>query len=110
MFFKMAIPVEEGYLIADYQDVIRCTADGNYTELYLRDGRCVRLNKQLKALEEMLPKTFFFRVHQSHLVNLDHVEMWLAREKNALCLSDGSEVQVARTRRKELINRLQFIK
>jgi two-component system LytT family response regulator len=106
---KLAIPIDEGYLIADYQDVIRCSAQGNYTEIYMRGGRCVRLNKHLKTLEQLLPP-MFFRVHQSHLVNLDHVQMWLAKEKNALCLSDGSEVQVARTRRKDLISRLRFIK
>ena len=106
---KLALPFGEGFLIVDEGAIIYCQARGNYADIHLRDGRTVKVHSGLKELEKQLSLASFFRTHQSFLVNMEHVSMWLPKEEQTLCLSDGSKVQVARSRRKALQERLKFI-
>jgi two-component system LytT family response regulator len=82
-------------------DIIRCESDKNYSTIYLNNGRKLIVSKTLKEVDEMLSEYGFFRVHQSHLVNLHYFDRY---DKQGLSgnvvLSTGDKVPVS-SRRKE---------
>jgi len=61
----------------------------------------------LKEIEEILEDYSFLRVHHSHLVNLNEVEKYIKGEGGYLLMSDGTNVDVSRSRKEMLLKKLQ---
>lgn len=105
-FDKIAIPSVDEFHFVRISDIVRCEASSNYTIIYLTTGKRIVAPKTLKEFEELLTSDGFFRVHQSHLINLSHIQQFL-KTKNKLRMSDSSEVEVSRRKKTlfmELIN------
>lgn len=105
-FDKIAIPSVDEFHFVRISDIVRCEASSNYTIIYLTTGKRIVAPKTLKEFEELLTSDGFFRVHQSHLINLSHIQKFL-KTKNKLRMSDASEVEVSRRKKTlfmELIN------
>jgi two-component system LytT family response regulator len=45
----------------------------------------------------------FFRVHQSHLVNLNYVHQFIREDGGILVMEDGSKIEVSRRRKEALM-------
>lgn len=90
---------ETVYLIA-VKDIIRCESETNYTRFFLTDGRILMISKTLKEYDSLFEGQFFFRAHQSHLINLQHFDRYDKREGGILHMKDGSTLPVA-VRKKE---------
>ena len=88
--------------------IVFCRAAGNYTHIFLSNGKELSLCKRLKEVESLLPEALFYRVHQTYLVNLRHVKMWLRENGDFLHLSNGEKAPVARLRKKGLKSRLNL--
>lgn len=97
---KLALPSLKGIELVKKEDIIRCESANNYTVFHLKSGREVVVTKTLKEFEEMLSPEGFFRVHQSHLVNLDGVVQFLKEDGGYALMEDGTKVEVSR-RKKE---------
>ena len=96
----VALPVQSGYVMVLMNDIVHCKAAGNQTHIFLANGKEVVLYKRLHQMEKALPKKMFYRVHNSHLVNFKHVEMWVQRDRDYLYLSNGSKTPVAKVKKK----------
>jgi len=105
-FQKIAIPSHETLEFVDIEDIIRCEADRNYTMIFVRQGKHHIYSRPLKEVEKLLPKELFFRVHQSHLINLQDIKTYLRGVGGQLVLKDGKVIPVARTRKEGLMKRL----
>ena len=64
------------------------------------------VTKTLKDFEELLNEYDFIRVHNSHLINLNHVTKYTKGEGGVVTLSDGAEVDVSRRKKEEFLQRL----
>ncbi len=103
-FNKMAVPTTEGFELVPAQELVRCEANDNYTHLYLRNGKKIIASRTLKDIEEQLKAfPFFVRVHHSFLVNLNEVVKYTKGEGGYLSMSDGSTVNVSRSRKESLL-------
>lgn len=56
------------------KDLLYIQADNNYSILNLRDGSSFIVAKTLKHFENDLSNKFFFRCHQSFLINMRYIE------------------------------------
>jgi two-component system LytT family response regulator len=90
------------------KDIIRCEASGAYTQLYLRDRKPVMVSKIIKDFEFLLQDYGFYRVHQSHIINLKEVQKFVKSE-NFLVMRDGAQIQLARSRKDEFFNMLHKV-
>lgn len=97
-FDKIAIPSVDEFHFVHIADIIRCEASSNYTLIFLKSGKKIVAPKTLKEFEELLIKDGFFRVHQSHLINLSHI-LQFYKSKNRIKMSDQSEVEVSRRKK-----------
>ena len=61
----------------------------------------------MKEYADTLEGANFFRVHRSHMVNLNHVVRFVRGEKMKVILSDQSLIEVAHRRKDELIQLLE---
>lgn len=105
---KLAVPTSEGVLFLPLTDIIRVEAAGSYATIFLNSNQKLVASKNLSELESMLDSADFFKVHKSHLVNLRYVTKYIRGEGGILVLTDGSEVDVARRKKEELMVRLSL--
>ena len=101
---RLSLPTSEGWELVDIAHVIRCRSDGSYTDIHLVGGKVLTISRNLKQVEESLASASFYRVHNSHVVNLTHVTKFIRQDGGMLVMSDGAEVNVSRSRREEVLN------
>lgn len=81
-----------------------CISDGSYAHIYLGNGRKLTVSKNLKEVEASLNNHNFFRIHNSHLINLDHAVSFINNNHNCVKMSNGEELAVARNRKKDFLD------
>ena len=97
---RIVLPTLEGFVVQEVQEIIRCEADRNYTHFFLENKRKQVIPRTLKVYDEMLRELGFFRVHQSHLINLKRVKEYKRRKKGGIAiLQDGTEIPVSESRK-----------
>ncbi|MGZ5219154.1 MAG: LytR/AlgR family response regulator transcription factor [Chitinophagaceae bacterium] len=103
-FNKIAVPTYEGFELIPVDQVIHCEANDNYTHLFLKDKTKIIACRTLKEMEQQLQDfPFFVRVHHSYLINLNEVKKYIRGEGGYLVMSDGSSVNVSRSRKDSLM-------
>ena len=103
---KIALPTMEGLQMIPVDSIISCESEGNYTMLMLKNKQKIIVSTVLKDIEEMLEDYSFVRVHRSYLVNLNEVEKYVKGEGGYLIMSDGSSVDVSRSKKEVLLKKL----
>ena len=99
---KVVLKTAESIHIINVDTIIRCEADVNYTTFFLVNGKRLLVSKPLKDYDELLCPAGFFRTHQSHLINLDHMLRYDKNDGGYIVMDDNSPVPVS-TRRKEAL-------
>jgi two-component system, LytTR family, response regulator len=103
-FNKIAVPTFEGFELIPADQVLYCEANDNYTHLFLKNAAKIIACRTLKEMEEQLQDfPFFIRVHHSYMVNLNEVTKYVRGEGGYLVMSDGSTVNVSRSRKDSLM-------
>jgi len=99
---KLAIPVKGGIAFLDPTEITRLEADGTYTHIY-SNGEKFTATKNIKEYEFLLQEFNFFRSHNSHLINLNHVKQFNRMEGYFVQMDDGSVAEISRRKKEEFI-------
>lgn len=102
---KPKIPISSlnGVELVEVEQIIRCESDGNYTVIVL-PTRKITVSKTLKEIERQLTDfPYFFRLHNSHLVNLNHIAKYIRGEGGSVILTNQEEIGVSRSKKTELL-------
>jgi len=108
-FQKITLPTGNAYEIVNIKDIVRCEADGSYTNFYLSDKRKLMISAGLKHYEELLPESDFIRVHHHHLINMNHVVRFLKEDGGYAVMSDGSRIEISRRKKETFMERLNKV-
>ncbi len=100
---RIALPTAEGIHFVQMADIVQCESLGSYTKFHLVGSKPIVVSRLLKEYEEILDKYQFFRVHQSHIINLEHIKRYVKGDGGQVWLSDNSEVEVSRRRKEEFL-------
>jgi two-component system, LytTR family, response regulator len=103
---KLAIPTSDGMEYLTTREIIRIEADRSYTWFFLKDRRKILVSKNLNQYQELLSDQRFFRSHNSHLINLDHVKKYIRHEGGIIEMDDGAQVPLSRTRRELFLGQM----
>ncbi len=103
---RIALPTAEGIHFVQMTDIIQCESLGSYTKFHLVKGPSIVVSRLLKEYEEILDQYFFFRVHQSNIVNLEHIKRYVKGDGGQVWMSDNTEIEVSRRRKDEFLSLL----
>ncbi|MEO9871790.1 LytR/AlgR family response regulator transcription factor [Ekhidna sp.] len=70
---KLFIKADNKIIKVTFQDIIVINGDGPYVKILTKDGRKIMSLQSMSKLAQMLPVNFF-RVHRSHIVNIDYID------------------------------------
>jgi len=106
---KVALPTMEGLQMVPLASIISCTSEGSYTIFFLMNNKKLIVSRLLKEVEDMLREHSFIRVHNSYIVNINEIEKYIKGEGGYLIMSDGSSIDVSRSRKNALLKKLSLI-
>ena len=106
-FKKMSISALDGIYFINIQDIIRCEAEDNYTHIHLSNGDKITASRTIKAYEDMLSSVNFYRVHKSHLINLNYMKKFVKGDGGYLVMDDGKKIEVSRRRRPAFMEQMR---
>lgn len=96
---KIALPVELGYIMVDISTILYCEASSNYAKVHLADGVVHLLSRPLKYLDDLLHDQGFFRVHQSWLINTNHMVSFTRSDGGVLHMVNKALIPVSKSRK-----------
>jgi two-component system, LytTR family, response regulator len=100
---KIAIPTNEGFEFIPIKNILHIESSSNYSKIFLTDGKNILVTKLLKDFEEILEPYNFFRVHNSHLINLVYIKKYIRGEGGQVVMQNGDVIDVARRKKEEFI-------
>ncbi|MGV8945877.1 MAG: LytR/AlgR family response regulator transcription factor [Lutibacter sp.] len=103
---KINISADGKVYLLDKDDVVMLKSDKSYTTIYLKSEQQILVSKTLKEVERKFQFPEFFRVHNSYLVNLNHVKEYLKGLGGELIMTNGLTASISRNRKIELFKRL----
>lgn len=106
---KIALNIGDTLQFFNAEDIIRFESDSNYTHIYLKSGKKITTAKTLKDVEEKLGGTIFFRIHHSHLVNLNYVVKYIKGNAGYAEMLDGSLISISRAKKEEFLEKYRCL-
>lgn len=93
------IPSNNGFDIIEISEIIYCEADTSWTHIYTKDKKYT-VSNGIGYYDDLLKDVNFFRIHNSYLVNVDHVKKYTKGKGGYVTMSNNTAIDVS-TRKKE---------
>ena len=100
---KIAISTSEGIEFIPIKNIIHIESRSNYSKIFLTDNKSITVTKILKDFEEMLLPYNFYRVHNSHLINLNYIQKYVRSQGGHVQLQDGTLIDISRRKKEEFL-------
>ncbi len=100
---KIAISTSEGIDFVPIKNIIHIESKSNYSKIFLNDNKSIMVTKILKDFEEMLMPYNFYRVHNSHLINLNYIQKYIRSQGGHVQLQDGTLIDISRRKKEEFL-------
>jgi two-component system LytT family response regulator len=104
---KLVLKTQESVHVVDLNEIIRCEADKNYTFFYLNNGKKILVSRTLKDFELLLSNHGFFRVQQSHLINLEYIDRYDKQEGGSVIMKDGASIPLSSAKKEQFFQLLE---
>jgi two-component system LytT family response regulator len=101
---KVSLRTDNGINIIDYNEIIYASSDKPYSKLHMANGPCILISKTIKQLESTLPKSQFFRLHSSYLINLNKLQRYAKEDGGYVVMTCGTSIPLARRRKVDFLN------
>ncbi|NRD18885.1 response regulator transcription factor [Winogradskyella eckloniae] len=102
---RITINTDGKLLFLDVDDIVYIESDGNYSTLFLQNQKKIVVTKKLKEVDAILPEHYFFRIHNSYIINLNKIKAFIKNEGYVIMDSD-QKIPVARQRKSDFLEKL----
>jgi two-component system LytT family response regulator len=99
---QIILPTLEGFEVVKVENIIRLKGNGNFTDIYLKDGSKKMVCRFLKHFSELLPFPFM-RVHKTHIINIHFVKSYHKSAGGFVTMLDNSEVEISANYKEEFL-------
>ena len=105
---RMGVPTKSGIDFVLIRDILYCEADSNYTYIHLAGNRRIYSAKVLRDFDLLLSSYDFCRIHQSFLINLNHLKRYYRGDGGYVEMVNGASLSVSRSRKDDLLGRIKM--
>ena len=98
---SITLSTSDGLEFIPLQQIIRIEASGPYSHFYLKGKNKIIVSRNLKEYEMMLSDHGFFRVHNSHIINIREVKRMIKTDGGYAVMSDDSNVSISPKKKDE---------
>jgi two-component system LytT family response regulator len=104
--FSITLATSEGLEFVPLQQIIRLEASGPYTHFFLKEGKKIMVSKNLKEYELLLTEHHFFRVHNSHIINMKEVKRMIKTDGGYAIMNDESMISISPKKKDEFMQQM----
>ncbi|TRX71310.1 LytTR family DNA-binding domain-containing protein [Carboxylicivirga sp. M1479] len=103
---KIILSTQNTFFFIEEQSILYCKSNNCFTTFYLENGEEITVSCSIKKVEKLLDELFFVRIHQSFIINVNHISRV---HKATVCkvLMRNGELLPISSRRKRYI--MQFL-
>ncbi len=101
---KITINTDGKLIFINADDILVVVGDGNYSTLELQHNQKIVVTKKLKEVNALLPQDHFFRIHNSYIVNLNHIKEYI-KSDGYVVLTNNKKIPVARQRKTDFLEK-----
>jgi two-component system LytT family response regulator len=105
---KLLLPSTKGFIIFSFKEILAIEADRNYSVIHKTNGDSVQIQRNLRAIEEAIPDSIFFKAHRSSIINTQYVTE-INREKCTVLLNNCVTQPISHNNIKILLEKLKEI-
>lgn len=102
---KITLNTDGKLIFIDVEDIVLVESDGNYSTLILENAPKIVVTKKLKEVNAILPDHYFFRIHNSYIINLNKIKAFIKNEGYVI-MSNNHKIPVARQRKSDFLEKL----
>lgn len=107
---QIALPDSKGLTLLHLDDILHCSSDDAYTNVFTRtEKKPILVTRPLALFDEFLSDKGFVRIHQSHLVNQKHIKRYIRGEGGEVVLSNNMNLPVSRRMKAQLMEVMERI-
>jgi two-component system LytT family response regulator len=104
---RIAFHTSEGIRIEEINNIIRLNSVGNYTRIFFNDSTKLMISKPLKEYNQLLSQYHFFRIHASHLINMNWLKSYNPKNNGEVTLTNGDVLPVSQRKRTNFLKELE---
>lgn len=102
---RIALSAGNGLVFVNTSEITYCQADSNYTHVMMQDGKKITVARTLKDIDETLAGEVFIRVHNSYLVNMNHIKKYVKEDGGYIVMPDDTAITISRNKRDDFFQR-----
>jgi two-component system LytT family response regulator len=106
---KIGIGMADKIVFVSITDILYCEASGSYTNVFLQNGTKMVTSKSLGDFETQLAHNKFFRIHHSHLINLNRVKEFQRHDGGYVIMENNKQLEVSQRKRKDFLEAIDDI-
>lgn len=106
---KIVLSLSDQFLIVELKDIIRLEAEDYYTWFYITGRDRILISKNLGEYEDLLCDQDFFRVHKSHIINMNQIQKVLKADGGTVVMSDNSHVPISKVKKNEFMKKMSIV-
>lgn len=106
---KVPFAVDGKILLIKPSEILYCKSDGNYTEIYQTEKKTIVVSKNLKEVERKINHSNFLRIHNSFLVNTNHIIEYIKGDGGFVVMEDQTKIAVSRSKKNDLMQKIMNI-
>lgn len=100
---RIALTTNDGMIFVSTEDILYCAAESNYTSVVLKGGKKILVSKVLKEIDETLAGHDFYRIHNSFLININHIKKYVRGDGGYVVMQNDETIGISRSRRQEFM-------
>jgi two-component system LytT family response regulator len=105
---KIGLPVSNGVLFVEFDDIILLEADRMYTNVFTKSEGKILVSKPMKFFTELLQNVnTFYRPHRSYLINLTHIKQYVNQDGGYIVMDNQKSVAISREKKEEFLEVMQ---
>lgn len=102
---KITINTDGKLIFLDIDDILFVESDGNYSTIVTTNKQNIVITKKLKEVDAILPEHYFFRIHNSFIINLNKIKEFIKSEGYVI-MESNHKIPVARQRKSDFLEKL----
>lgn len=97
---RIALPDQHEIRYVLIENIVCCAADNSYTSFYINtEPKPIVVSKSISEYEQILTLYGFIRIHQSWLINKNHIDSFKKADGGYLMMNNKMTVPVSRQRK-----------
>lgn len=99
----LSLSTQEGWIVIRKSDILRCESYKNYTTIVTASASHT-ISKTLKEVEASLSSNQFYRIHNSHVINIEAIDKVLKTEGGNVLLTNSDLIPISKGKKKNFFD------